>query len=46
MTHMDFSHPYFGAFFMFVLTFGAFIAAVQIARIISRKLARLKHRKT
>lgn len=46
MTHMDFSHPYFGAFFMFVLTFGgAFIAAVQIARIISRKLARLNTEK-
>lgn len=41
MSHMDFSHPYFGVFVMFVLTFGAFIATVQIARVISRKLARL-----
>lgn len=41
MTHMDFAHPYFGAFFMFVLTFVAFIATVFLARVISRKLARL-----
>lgn len=45
MTHMDFSHPYFGVFFMFVLTFGSFIAAVQIARFISRKIARLNTEK-
>jgi NADH-quinone oxidoreductase subunit A len=38
---MDFAHPYFGAFFMFVLTFVAFIATVFLARVISRKLARL-----
>ena len=41
MTHMEFTHPYFGAFFMFILTFGAFIATVFLARLISRKLARL-----
>ncbi len=41
MTHMDFAHPYFGAFVMFVLTFGAFIATVFLARLVSRKLARL-----
>lgn len=41
MTHMDFAHPYFGAFVMFVLTFGAFIATVALARLVSRKLARL-----
>lgn len=41
MTHMEFSHPYFGAFVMFLLTFGAFIATVFLARFISRKLARL-----
>lgn len=45
MTHMDFSHPYFGVFVMFVLTFGSFIAAVQIARFISRKIARLNTEK-
>jgi NADH-quinone oxidoreductase subunit A len=38
---MDFAHPYFGAFVMFVLTFGAFIATVALARLVSRKLARL-----
>jgi NADH-quinone oxidoreductase subunit A len=36
MTHMDFAHPYFGAFVMFVLTFGAFIATVALARLVSR----------
>ena len=41
MTHMDFAHPYFGVFVMFVLTFGAFIATVALARLVSRKLARL-----
>ncbi len=41
MSHMDFAHPYFGAFVFLVLTFGAFIATTAIARMISRKLARL-----
>lgn len=41
MTHMDFAHPYFGAFVMFVVTFTAFSATVWLARFISRKIARL-----
>ncbi len=41
MTHMDFTHPYFGAFLMFLITFGAFITTVFLARLISRRLARL-----
>lgn len=41
MTHMEFAHPYFGAFVMFVVTFGAFIATVAAARFVSRKIARL-----
>jgi len=41
MSHMEFTHPYFGAFVFFVLTFGAFIATTVIARIISRKMAKL-----
>jgi len=41
MEHMDFAHPYFGAFIMFVLTFTAFIATTAASRFISRKLARL-----
>ena len=41
MTHMDFAHPYFGAFVMFIVTFGAFIATVWLSRYISRKIARL-----
>lgn len=41
MTHMDFSHPYFGVFIMFVVTFGLFGATVWLARFVSRKLARL-----
>ena len=41
MTHMEFAHPYFGAFVMFVVTFGAFGATVWLSRYISRKIARL-----
>ena len=41
MTHMEFAHPYFGAFVMFVVTFSAFIATVAAARYVSRKIARL-----
>ncbi|QKF78832.1 NAD(P)H-quinone oxidoreductase subunit 3 [Arcobacter defluvii] len=41
MTHMEFAHPYFGAFVMFLVTFGAFGATVWLARYISRKIARL-----
>ncbi len=40
MEHSNFVHPYFGAFVMFVLTFGAFIATTVAARFVSRKLAR------
>ena len=41
MEHMDFAHPYFGAFVMFVVTFVAFTATTTASRFISRKLARL-----
>lgn len=41
MTHMDFAHPYFGVFMMFVLTIGAFFATIWLARLVSRKMARL-----
>lgn len=41
MTHMDFAHPYFGAFAMLLLTFGAFYATTVLSRLVSRKLARL-----
>ena len=41
MTHMEFAHPYFGAFVMFIVTFGAFGATVWLARYVSRKIARL-----
>jgi len=41
MEHMDFAHPYFGAFLMFVVTFGAFVGTTALARFVSRKLARL-----
>ena len=41
MTHMDFAHPYFGVFVMFVVTFAAFMATVWLARLVSRKMARL-----
>ena len=41
MEHMDFAHPYFGAFIMFVVTFGVFTATTMLSRFVSRKLARL-----
>ena len=41
MTHMEFTHPYFGAFVMFLVTFGAFMATVWLSRYVSRKIARL-----
>ena len=41
MTETAISHPYFGVFVMFVLTFGAFMATTMLSRIVSRKFARL-----
>ncbi len=40
MGHIEFSHPYFGAFFLFVLTILAFVATTLLARFVSHKLAR------
>ena len=45
MEHASISHPYFGAFVFFVLTFVAFIATTNVARFVSRKLARLDNEK-
>ena len=45
MTHMELTHPMFGVFVMFVLTFGAFLATVALSRFISRKLSRLNTEK-
>ncbi len=45
MTHMEFDHPYFGAFLFFVITFAAFIGTTVISRLASRKLARLDNEK-
>jgi len=45
MGHTVVSHPYFGAFVFFVLTFVAFIATTNISRFVSRKLARLDNEK-
>jgi len=41
MTHMVVEHPYFGAFMLLIITFGAFSATLFASRFISRKLARL-----
>ena len=38
---LEFAHPYFGAFIMLIVTFGAFSATVWLARFLSRKIARL-----
>jgi NADH-quinone oxidoreductase subunit A len=40
MEHANFAHPYFGAFVMFIVTFGAFIATTMLSRFVSRLLAR------
>lgn len=40
MTHMDVSHPYFGAFFMLVLATGAFFAIAGLASFVGGKFAR------
>lgn len=45
MTHMEFAHPYFGAFVMFILSFTLFGFALFLSRVISRKLARLNTEK-
>jgi len=39
MDHIVTSHPYFGVFVLFVITFGAFKATTVIARLASRALA-------
>lgn len=41
MEHMNFAHPYFGVFIMFVITFVAFIATTMLSRFVGRKFARL-----
>jgi NADH-quinone oxidoreductase subunit A len=45
MEHMDFAHPYFGVFVIFVVSTVAFLGTTAIARIVSRKLAKLDHEK-
>lgn len=41
MTHVITEHPYFGVFVLFALTAVAFPATLFLARLVSRKLARL-----
>jgi NADH-quinone oxidoreductase subunit A len=41
MTHVITEHPYFGVFVLFVLTAVAFPATLFLARLVSRKMARL-----
>jgi NADH-quinone oxidoreductase subunit A len=41
MTHVITEHPYFGVFVLFALTAVAFPATLMLARIVSRKLAKL-----
>jgi NADH-quinone oxidoreductase subunit A len=41
MEHINFSHPYFGAFILFVVTTISFIGTTVLARLASRALARL-----
>jgi len=41
MTHVITEHPYFGVFVLFALTAVAFPATLFLARLVSRKLAKL-----
>lgn len=41
MTHVLTEHPYFGVFVLFALTAVAFPATLSLARLVSRKMARL-----
>lgn len=41
MTHVITEHPYFGVFVLFVLTAVAFPATLFLARLVSRKMAKL-----
>jgi len=41
MTHMVTNHPYFGVFVLFIVTAVAFPATLFLARLISRKLAKM-----
>lgn len=41
MEHMDFSHPYFGVFILFIVTTVSFIGTTVLSRLASRALARL-----
>ncbi len=45
LSHMDFSHPYFGAFFLLVFASVVFYLITVLARIVSRKMARLDNEK-
>ena len=45
MSHIDFAHPYFGAFMMFIFSFAIFGSALALSRFISRKIARLNTEK-
>jgi len=41
LSHMDFAHPYFGAFFLLAFGVVAFLGISVLARFVSRKMARL-----
>ena len=41
LSHMDFAHPYFGAFYLLVFGAVVFYGITVLARIVSRKMARL-----
>jgi NADH-quinone oxidoreductase subunit A len=39
LEHVDFAHPYFGVFFLFVFTFAAFIATTMLSAFVGGKNA-------
>ena len=41
LSHMDFAHPYLGAFYLLVFGAVVFYGITVLARVVSRKMARL-----
>ncbi len=41
LSHLDVAHPYFGVFFLLVFTTALFFGITVLARIVSRRMARL-----
>ena len=45
LSHMEFAHPYFGAFFLLIFSVVVFSSIATLARFVSRRMARLETEK-